>query len=366
MPAKYFLNKAGVDYCLRRRVPVRDLHDIAGERSVGFEWQRCRPDAIEQLVGGNMLSHIEIYRSDFISARPHIIAMTQSILDGILISRFRGRVMRSMVSSPRIADAIRSPSAAAAFTNKASISSALAAASERLRPLLSSTNALCASSALSFDDPEEGKRNCAELVSSMTDDALLVLAIGGEEAAQLVAGTVATYARRMSLASQLSLFLMEFIQIAEKSYFQSMAEHDRYVRAHPDELPRLLAEPSFRDRLIEIASRRGEAMVLRASFASLPDERGSPQCLEIAVKTKGLIGYDAEMRERGKKGKSVKRTDMSSLLKRVARDDEYADLSLAYYAGLEDACNREGMSLASSVSLDEMKNETVATMRIVV
>jgi hypothetical protein len=371
LPAMYLLNRAGMDYCVGKQVPLRDLRDFDGERGVGFEWQRCSADSLERLVRGRMLSSIEMRRPDFISARPSIIMMTRLILEGLLRSRFNYQLKRDLVSRPDIAAMLARPPIAAIFASRSSIDEGLRSGGGRLSTLVGDIGAECSSRAARgewFEEPEEGLERCARLIEAIVPETRLLASLAGEVAVRTVAETVMAYAGRMELAGQLSLFLMEFIQVAEKAYLLSMAEYDRYVRSHPEELPRLFAEPSFRERLFDIAARRGESMALRVSFPSVPGDRGVPRCLEIAVRTKGLVGCGDWALEAdkgpGRREKSVRRMDLATLLRNVARDDEYAELSLAYHASLESACTARGMAFSSSVALDGMKNETVATMRV--
>jgi hypothetical protein len=312
LPAKYFLNQKGVDYCVRSRVPLRDLRGSDGEKSLGFDWPRCRAASLERMVVGNMLSRIELDRSEFISVR------SRSEVIGELRARLRENC-RGMAAKPG-----------------------------------------------RFDDAEEGSRLCGRLLDAAEGDSMLILSLSPPGSVGHAAETVLVYAGRMGLAEQLAFLLVEFVQIAEKSYFRSMAEHDRYARVHPEELQRLLADPEFRSRLIDAGSRRGDVMALHVSFEGPRGARGAPGDITIALRTKGVIGREQRAETGGKRGKSVRTTDLESLLKSAARDDSYADLSLAYYAGFEQACADEGIAFSSSVVLDEMKNETIATMRIAV
>ncbi len=365
--AKYFLNQNGINYCLYNHIPLRDLHGWDGERGTGFAWRSCRADSLKHLVVRNMLSHIELDRSEFISARAPLIGMTRLFLAGALIARFRPELKRLLVSNPHAARLLAAPSALAIFASRDSIASAIGSQVVRISSLRDAVATECIRSATGgacFDDAEEGLGWIAELIDAIDKETLLLLTLLGPAGIDRAAETVLTYAKRVGLAGQLSLLLMELIQVAEKSYYQSLAQHDRSARAHPEEIQHLLSEPEFRERLIKIAAQRGESMVLRISFAGLPGARSGSGHLDIAVRTKGLIGYGPQGQDAFGHRKSVKRTDLECLLKSVARDDQYAELSLAYYAGFEKACAQEGMAFSSSVVLDEMKNETVTTMSI--
>ena len=369
LPAKFFLNQKGVDYCVNRRVPLRDLRGFDGEKSLGFDWPRCRAGSLEHMVVGHMLSCIVLDRSEFISVRSPLIAMTRSVLYGAVIARFRVELKRRLISQPRTAKILVNPSVAMLFSNSAALAAALNSRSAVIGDLRAELRQDCegkASRPGRFDDAAEANRLCARLLDAADGDSMLILSLAPPGSVGPAAETVLSYAGKMGLAEQLALLLVEFIQIAEKSYFRSMAEHDRYARSHPEDLPRLLAEPEFRSRLIDAGSRRGDMMTLRVSFEGSRHDRGAPTDIAIALRTKGLIDRVNSADPETRRGKSVRTTDLESLLKSAARDDSYADLSLAYYAGFEQACAGEGMVFSSSVVLDEMKNETTATMRIAI
>ncbi len=367
LPAKYFLNQNGIDYCLYNRIPLRDLHGWDGERGTGFEWRRCRTDSLKHLVARTMLSHIELDRTEFISVRAPLISLTQLVLAGALIARFRPELKRRLVSDPHAAELLAISSAKAIFSSRDAIAAAIKVHADRVSSLRVAVETECFHAArrnACFEDEEDGLRWIEALIDAIGTETLLVLSFLGPEGLDLAAQSILAYAKRIGLAGQLSLLLTELIQVAEKSYLQSLAQHDRSARSHPEEIQRFLAEPDFREKLIKVAVQRGESMVLRISFAGLPGERSGSSRLEIAVRTRGLIGYDPQQQNLFNRRKTIKQTNLESLLKSAARDDEYAELSLAYYAGFEQACTKEGMAFSSSVILDEMKKETVTTMAI--
>ena len=344
--AKYFLSPRGVDYCVGHRVPLKDLRGADGLKSVGFEWSRCRAASLERLVIGGLLESIELDRPEFLSVRPSLIAMIRSALHGAVVGRFRGELRRLL------------PPAAGG---------AVADVSDVLRE--------CARRAAPRDPEADGSalRLGARLLGE-ADPGTLGLALSSAEGLGAVADSVLAHASRMELAEQLALLLAEFVQVAEKSHMRNLADHDRYARSHPDELQDLLADSSFRARLIEAGERRGDVMALRVSFfegATGAFETSGASCdpawsggIGISVRTKGIIGGTALPAPGGKRWKSQRSTDLATLLKSASRDDGLADLSLAYYTSFEEACAGVGMGFASSVLLDGMKDETTATMRI--
>jgi hypothetical protein len=368
-PSKYMLNMTGVEYCIRRQIPMQDLHGWDGRKAVGFEWRTCRADLIEKLVMLDLLSHIEINRPEFVSIRNQLISMTQSILTGAFTARFRSELRRRIASEPTLTATFAKPSAMALLADYASIAAALQSQARRIALIRAAIKAECGENSPNGISPfeiDEGPRSIDGLIDAIDNKTMLTLALAGPNAVRFAAEMALVFARRIGLAGHLSLLLMELIQIAEKSYFQSLTSHDRVARAHPEEVQSLLAEPEYRERLIRIATQRGESMILDISFDGLTGLCPGSGVLGIAVRTKGLIGQAWLGMGRMSRADSLKTTNLECLLKSAARDDQFAELSLAYYAAFEEACARENIGFTSSVILDGKTNETVTTMRIAI
>jgi hypothetical protein len=294
--------------------------------------------------------------------------MMQSILHGSVIARFREELRRRVAALPLPARLLERPETARALADKDSLAEAVRSRAPAIASARRAALVECSRRA-SLDgsaDRAERLRLGARLLGEVEGDTLFLMSLSAAESIGAVGNAVNAYAGRMELAEQLALLLVEFVQVAEKSYIRSMADHDRYARSHPEELQRLLADPAFRARLVEAGTRRGDAMTLRLAFEDSGDGRSAPGRMEISMRTKGLIGRERLAAKGPKRDKSVRMTDLESLLKSAARDDEFAELSLAYYTNFEEACEKAGMAFASSVALDAMKNETTATMRIAV
>jgi hypothetical protein len=364
LSAKYFLNDKGIEYCLWNRIPHREMHSYGNERASGFEWRSCRSDLLMKLVADDLLSSVEMTRSEFLSVRAPLIKLTHIILTGVLVSRFRSDLKRRFLSDPMVAaltflregGSLKRGAAAAKFENGKWIDS--------IRRAIETE---CAKIQVSEDaDEREVRKCCSQLISTIDEDTMLILACTGSSLLGVTAEATVAYATRMGIAELLSLMLVEFIQLAEKSYLQNLAERDRYGRTHPQELQQLLVNPDFRERLMEIAARRGESMVLNININAILPNQESRTRLDFSTRTRGLIGYHSRYDVVNHRVKEVKKMDLGSLLKIAAGNEQGAELGLVYYSNLTEACEKAGMAFTSSVILDESRDETIASMGVTI
>lgn len=368
LPARYFLSDRGVGYFTNRRVPMNELRNPDGSRCFGFSWAHCDADALEEMVAGALLERIELDRPEFITVRSSLISLTRSILHGALVARFRSDFRRRLVGVPAIAHALTTPTAMTLFSSPALLAEVLDRRRREVGAVRAALAERCAAAVASpgAEDTEEARSACTRLLSAIRGEDVLMMALADEPPFGEAVAAILAYAGRIGVAGQLALLLIEYVQLAEKSYFRSMAEKDRYTRCHPDETQRLLADPEFRQRLIDAGERRGDMMGMRISFGGIAPLGGADECISISFRTKGLMCNEALAEAALRRGDATVKTDLATLLRSAVQDDGYTDTSLAYYAGFRQACAGEGMSFVSDVLLDGMKKETVATMRIAV
>jgi len=195
------------------------------------------------------------------------------------------------------------------------------------------------------------------------DETALLLALGGADLVTTASDVVYSYARRIEIAEHLCLMLMEFIQLAEKSFLINLAERDLFVRSHPEELERMLAEEAFRDRLRERALQRQEFMLLRLSFTGMVMDPSDPAVTEITVRNRGLIGYATRLENLGRRTRTVKENTLDQILK---ADEESGGLGLIYHTLLREKCEAEGIRFRSSVVRNEKEDETTATLSLTI
>ena len=363
--AKYLLNEAGQKYCAQLKFPVRDLRTQDGVRAIGFDWKVCNIGLLKKLVIHGLVTTIEIARPEFVSARSNLIDLVRTILDGMLIKRFRPELKRRLRESPTAERLAADPGFVALVGDRAAVSTALRERAVWASALRASIEADCAARIRHANEngtcDDEEMQRVSDLLEAIDDETALILTLGGSALVGTATEVIYSYARRMGIAEHLSLMLMEFVQVAEKSFFQNLAERDLYVRNHPEELEHLLGESSFRERLLKHAAQRDELMVLRLSFSGTVMNPAAPSVTEITVRNRGLIGYASRKDVMGRKLRMVKENSIEQIL---MADTEGGALGLLYHSLLAENCAAEGMGFRSSVVRDEAKDETIATLAL--
>jgi len=369
--ARYFLTKAGERYCAQSRIPVKDLTTYDGERASGFEWRRCKVELLKKLVIYGLLTSIEITRFEFVSKRAPLIGLTRAMLTGILLKRFRAQLKLRLREHPAAAAVIANPSVALTAADRGALAAALAERSSWITALRASIEAECLSAfaAAPLQGPEEEaerSRGMTDLIEAIDDETWLLMALTGPDLVGPVSAMVQSYSTRLGIAETLTLMLMEFVQYAERSHLLNMAERDRYVRAHPEELDRMLGEPEFRDKLLERAVERGELIFIGISFTGTILNPSAPTTVEIRVRNRGLIGYASRTEMINRRVKMVKESSLDQILQEQERNDPGAGLGLFYLSNLEEACAQEGIAFRTSIQRDEFRDETISLMSVTI
>jgi len=136
----------------------------------------------------------------------------------------------------------------------------------------------------------------------------------------------ASYSRRKGIAEHLAILSMEFVQAAEKCYLKHLASRDPRARNARDRIDALLAQASFRERLITHAAQRGELLVFRVEI-----EAGA---VRVGIRNRGLIDSGG------------------------AEEFDARNAESIYHARLADECAFEGIGFGSTVSRDRGRGET--------
>jgi len=367
LPGKYVLNEAGQRYCSQLRIPVRDLRTFAGDRAVGFDWKVCKLDLLRKLVVHGLITTIEISRPEFVSARHALLDLTRTILSGILLKRFRPELKRRLRRTPEAARIASDPAFIGLVGDRAAMASALRRRAVWAANLRTSIEEECAARTRSGSPEgtcdEDTLARVSSLLDEVDDETALLLALGGADLVGTAADVVYSYARRLEIAEHLCLMLAEFIQLAEKSFLTNLAERELFVRSHPEELERMLAEEAFRDRLRERAVQRNELMLLRMDFTGMVLDPSDPAAIRLTVRNRGLIGYGSRLENLGRRPRTVKENTLEQILK---ADEEGGGLGLIYHTLLREKCAAEGMDFSTSVIRNEKEDETVATLNLTV
>jgi hypothetical protein len=371
LEARYFLTKSGERYCAQSRIPVKDMQTREGERISGFEWKRCKIELLKKLVIHGLLTSIEITRFEFVSKRSPLIGLTRAMLTGILLKRFRAHLKLRLRGMPIAATVIADPAVALIAADRAALTSALTERASWVSALRASVEAECSAAfaAVPLAGPEEeAERNkgMSDLIEAIDDETWLLMALTGPELVAPVASMVQSYSTRLGIAETLTLMLMEFVQYAERSHLLNMAERDRYIRAHPEDLDRLLSESDFRTKLLERAIERGELIFIGISFTGTILDPSAPTTVEIRVRNRGLIGYGSRTELVNRRVKTIKESSLDLILQEQERDNPGAGLGLFYLSNLEEACLQEGIAFDTSVQRDEFRDETISLMSVTI
>lgn len=365
LPGKYILNDAGQRYCTQLRIPVRDLRTFSGEKAVGFDWKVCKLDLLRKLVVHGLITTIEITRPEFVSARHALLDLIRTILTGIILKRFRPELKRRLRRTPEAARIAEDPAFIGLVGDRAAMASALRRRAVWAANLRSSIEEECAARTRSGSPEgtcdEETLSRVSSLLDEVDDETALLLALGGADLVGTSSDVVYSYARRLEIAEHLCLMLAEFIQLAEKSFLTNLAERELFVRSHPEELERMLAEEAFRDRLRERAVQRNELMLLRMDFTGTVMDPSDPAAIRITVRNRGLIGYGSRLENLGRRPRAVKENTLEQILK---ADEEGGGLGLIYHTLLREKCAAEGMDFSTSVIRNEKEDETVASLNL--
>ncbi|MCK7488852.1 MAG: hypothetical protein MZU79_00325 [Anaerotruncus sp.] len=257
----------------------------------GFDWKVCKLDLLRKLVVHGLITTIEISRPEFVSARHALLDLTRTILSGILLKRSRPELKqglrRTRGGPDRLGPRLHRPAG-----DRAAMASALRRRAVWAANLRTSIEEECAARTRSLPGgdlrrghPDPGLQPPGR---GGRDETALLLALGGADLVGTAADVVYSYARRLEIAREhLCLMLMEFIQLAEKSFLTNLAERELFVRSHPEELERMLAEEAFRDRLRERAVQRNELMLLRMDFTGTVMDPSDPAVTRITVRNRG-------------------------------------------------------------------------------
>ena len=365
LPGKYVLNEAGQRYCAQLRIPVRDLRVFSGEKTVGFDWKVCKLDLLKKLVVHGLITTIEIAKPEFVSTRHALLELTRTILTGILLKRFRPELKRRLRQTPEAARIAEDPGFLSLVGNRVAMASALRRRAVWAATLRNSIEEECAartrSASLEGTCDDETLARVSDLLDEVDDESALLLALGGADLVGAASDVVFSYARRIEIAEHLCLMLMEFIQLAEKSFLTNLAQRELFVRSHPEELEHMLAEEAFRDRLRERAVQRNELMLLRMDFTGTVMDPSDPAVTRITVRNRGLIGYASRLENLGRRARTVKENTLDQILK---AEEAAGGLGLIYHTLLQEKCAAEGMGFSTSVVRNEKEDETIATLSL--
>ena len=372
LEGSYLLMLGGIEYCVRKSIPLRDLRTWTGVRGTGFQWKTFRPVFVQRLVTNALLDTIEMERLEFISKRQELILMAKHVVYGILFKRFRPELKLLLrktayvraVLHDRVEDApALDPGAAASFAqNNATLINAM-----RHSLFFEPAKAIEKRWNLSQADLAEKKEALRRLLRSVDDETWFLFALLQKDADRLtllqtIHSLVVSYVERMTVADYTTFILIEFIQYAEKAHLLNLAERDQAVRNDSDKADSLLRDPAFRERLLERARDRKEYISLGFSFAGNPHDPTSRTMVTISVRNRGLVGYKTRAEILEKKQKGILNTPIAGFFKEANVRQLSDGMGMYYLSYLEEACRNADMQFESTILRDERKDETVAQL----
>jgi hypothetical protein len=376
LEGSYLLTPSGVDYCIQKRIPLRDLRTWTGLRGTGFRWKTFRPVFVQRLLTNALLDTIEMERLEFISKRRELILMTTYVVYGILFKRFRPELKLLLRKTEYVRTVLHTNADNAPSLN----ASAVANFAKNNRTLINAMrHSLYFEPAklmekpgnLSQADLTEKKAALHRLIDSVDDETWFLFALLQKDADRqtlltTIHSLIVSYVERMAVADYTPFILIEFIQYAEKAHLLNLAERDQAVRNDPEKADSLLRNPEFRERLLERARDQEEYISLNFNFTGNPHDPTARTIVCISVRNRGLVGYKTRADILEKKQKGVFNTPISRFFQEANVRQLSDGMGMYYLSYLEEACRNADMQFESTILRDENKDETVAqiTLRI--
>ncbi len=375
LEGKYVLTDAGLQYCVKRGIPLRDvvLHDR--RKATGFLWKRFNAAFVQKFVTHQLLASIDIERLELLSKRREIMAIASEIIYGVLFKKFRPE-MKARLREQAIIQSMLARMGPAVTTGTSILPGAIAHFKDRhARAINAIKHSLYFAPAarvdtddkLSATDREEKKRIVRRFIDQIDDETWFLFALlqTGEDRERLLKelqGIVDAYVERAAIADYTALILMELVQNAERAHLLNLAERDQMVRNNPAQVEHLLTDPTFRQKLFRRAQTNGEFLVLNFQFDGNPHDPTSKTKIMASVINRGLIGYRSRQDILEKKKRDVRTTSLVHFYKESNMQELGAGLGMYYLNYLQEACERQGILFDSNVVRDERKEETIASV----
>lgn len=378
LPALFFLTESGQDYCVRRKIPVRDLKTHTGRVESGFSWDGFNAKLVQHLVSNMLIDGIEINRSDFLSKRSEIIDLTKLIVYGILYKKIRPTLNEILYSSDLIAKLKRN-NPRAAISNQLKFDPKVveqfmtenAKAVRTLKAgLLYEPYALIQRDDSLTDDQKKSKMQITQKFVDVIEPNTWFLfhyisrSKDKMEIFSKINNLLVSFVQKTKIADYIALMLLEILQNSEKSHFENLAARDNMARAPGVEISDLLKDEEFRRKLRQKAETNKIYVNLAYNLESSSNKSGDRHRLQISVSNKGLIG-EVERRTLQKRVKTeVKASSLADFFQSGDQDNLGGGLGMLYLSYLEDACKKEDIVFDARIISDDQLEETIATVHI--
>lgn len=366
--AKYFLTDDGMNYCGQRKIPYREIRQYRGTIVPGFTWSNVDSDLLERFVTHGLLAGMELERAEFLIKRPEIIRLIEVLFKGITLKRFRpllkGRLLKEEAYRQILAKNI-SPEKIREIlkAEERTVSQIKKHFNQRL------IDQLVADNAVDPDHPEIYNKKSEKLLSLVDDTVYFLLVYAAKtkrwsSLSQIVSDFILSYYSRLDLSEYIALNLMEFIQMAESAHFMYLADKDLLLRSQKNDVATLVANPMFRERLINTARLQNEFLVLRMTFEGNPYDIQNQLMVEISVRNKGILSNQNRMDLLSKKDKVSITESFEDFYQGQGDSDGFGSMGFFNLSILKNLCEKQNISIETFLTRDERANETVAIMKL--
>ncbi|MCG8478374.1 MAG: hypothetical protein MI724_04700 [Spirochaetales bacterium] len=372
LPGKYLLTESGIQYCARRQIPLRELRTRQGNRGSGIVWRRYDPENVKRFVAYELLDEIEIERTEFLTRRSAIMAVTRQTVIGMLEKRFRPELKQRIRESSafelikdRVAET--SPVHMQDYLKKNERSIRVLRHSLLLEPVTE----IRKDGDMREDERAERVDLIRKIIGAIDGETWFLLSVLPDARARQrlmrsIQELVLMYTNRFRIADYIALMLMELLEYAERTQILNFAERDQYIRTHPHELASRLARPEFRDKLFQRAAASNSLLSLNYRFSGNPynPQRG-PQ-MQVTVTNKGLVGYESRRQIITKRDRNVRRVPLAHFYQTENPTQLDTTLGTYYLSYVEQACSEVGLRFGADMQRDERREETSTQMRLAI
>jgi hypothetical protein len=377
LPCKIFLSNEGRQYCNAKGVPLQDLFNREGQKGVGFNRPSLVAPLIQQLTANNLITRIESDGTEFISRRSSVIDTTKLIVYGILYRRFRPTLNAILLDS-EVVRYLQTKGMLPLEGKKLKFDPATVA--QFIEENGKSIRAMKASLLFTphrmidehpkFDSEQKSRKKqiTRKFVDTIEDDTWFLFnyvrrSSDKVEIVHRLDQTVTSFMNKTNIADAIAFMLMELVQNAEMEHFKYLASKDNMARVKGDGIYEMLRDEDFRMRMKDRAERNKTLIHLVYHFDNLQFTDNSKKTrIRVSVTNKGRMDVSRSRISGGRRRKEITLTDHLQ----SDPDSLGNPMGMVYYSYLEEACREENVSLESSFTVDEAKNETTALMTVTI
>lgn len=364
LPGKYLLTESGVKYFVRRQIPLRELRTRNGTTLSGIVWRRYEPENIKRFIAYELLSEIEIERTEFLTRRNDIMSLTGQTVSGILEKRFRPE-LKQIIRESDVFAPIRDGIALATQEQKQNYIKKNERAIRVLQHslLLEPIETIRNETDMPQEERDERIQVIKSIIGTIDMETWFLLSVipdkrGRERLMRSIQDLVLVYTARFRISDYVSLMLMELLQYAERTQILNFAERDQYIRTHPEELSSRLADPTFRDKLFQRAAASNSLLSLNFQFSGNPYNPSRAPEMQITVVNKGLVGYETRRHVLSKKTRNVRNVPLARFYETETPTQLDTTLGIHYLSYVEQACDSVGIKFHAEIERDENTEET--------